>query len=84
MLNGSTRDEEQLFAGVTELQSAPITAANYQARIASRLGVSAAVAAKIVREYPLARYRPQAARLAADVRGTAICLPLGTAKAQGG
>jgi para-nitrobenzyl esterase len=56
MLNGTTRDEERLFTALFELQGAPVTAENYQSRIASRLGVSAAVAAKIAAEYPLEEY----------------------------
>ncbi|HEX8156201.1 MAG TPA: carboxylesterase family protein, partial [Solirubrobacteraceae bacterium] len=56
MINGTNHDEARLFAAVSELQGAPITAANYQAAIASTLGVSANAAAVIATQYPLSAY----------------------------
>jgi para-nitrobenzyl esterase len=56
IINGTNHDEARLFAAVSELQGAPVTEANYQAAIASTLGVSAAVAAVVATQYPLSAY----------------------------
>jgi para-nitrobenzyl esterase len=42
VINGTNHDERRLFVALSELDGAPVTAANYQAMIASTLGVSAA------------------------------------------
>ncbi|MGH2942004.1 MAG: carboxylesterase family protein, partial [Solirubrobacteraceae bacterium] len=57
IINGTTRDEwRMLTAFLFDLQGAPVTAANYQASIASTLGVSADVAAVVATEYPLSAH----------------------------
>jgi para-nitrobenzyl esterase len=65
IINGTNRDEERLFVAInlsvnfgrtTTLQDPPVTAANYQATIASTLGVSAAAASVIAAQYPLSAY----------------------------
>jgi para-nitrobenzyl esterase len=65
IINGTNRDEERLFVALnlsvnsghtTTLQDPPVTAANYQATIASTLGVSAAAASVIAAQYPLSAY----------------------------
>ena len=65
IINGTTHDEYRLLTAFSELQGAPVTAANYQAKIASTLGVSAAVAAVVATEYPLAAYPSPAVALSA-------------------
>ncbi|MCA1694520.1 MAG: carboxylesterase family protein, partial [Actinobacteria bacterium] len=47
IINGTTHDEARLFSAVSELQGAPVTAANYEAMVASTLGVSTDVAAVV-------------------------------------
>ena len=56
IINGTNHDEWRLFVALSELQGAPVTAANYQAMIASTLGVPASAAAVIAAEYPLSAY----------------------------
>ena len=66
IINGINHDEERLFVaglGMTvsggtfvPVPGRPVTAANYQSNIAAVLGVSAARAAAIAAEYPLAAY----------------------------
>jgi para-nitrobenzyl esterase len=56
IVNGTTRDETRIFTAALELQGTPVTAANYQARIASALGVSAEVAAVVAAQYQLSAY----------------------------
>jgi para-nitrobenzyl esterase len=57
VINGTNHDEWRLFVAQAQLDGAPpVTAANYQASIASTLGVSAAVAAVIAAQYPLSAY----------------------------
>jgi para-nitrobenzyl esterase len=65
VINGSNRDEQRLFVAIglsinaghtTALANSPVTAANYQATIASTLGVSASQAAAIAARYPLSAY----------------------------
>ena len=57
VINGTNRDEWRLFVAQAQLDGAPtVTAANYQAEIASTIGVSAATAAVIAARYPLTAY----------------------------
>jgi para-nitrobenzyl esterase len=56
IINGTNHDEWRLFVALSELEGAPVTTANYQAMIASTLGVPAAAAAVIAAEYPLSAY----------------------------
>jgi para-nitrobenzyl esterase len=65
IINGTTHDEVRLLTAVSELQGAPVTAANYQATIASTLGVSASVAAVVATQYPLSAYPSPAVALSA-------------------
>ena len=53
---GTNHDEYRLFVAVYQFFGQRVTAANYQSMIASTLGVSAAIAAKIAAQYPLSRY----------------------------
>jgi para-nitrobenzyl esterase len=65
IINGTNHDEARLFTAISELQGAPVTAANYQAMIASTPGVSADVAAVVATEYPLSAYPSPAVALGA-------------------
>jgi para-nitrobenzyl esterase len=65
IINGTNHDEARLLTAVSELQGAPVTAANYQAMMASTLGVSADVAAVVATEYPLSAYPSPAVALSA-------------------
>jgi para-nitrobenzyl esterase len=74
MINGTNHDEERLFVALgatvndgvlSGLPGAPVTAENYQAVIASGLGVSAADAAVIARHYPLSAYSSAAVAFSA-------------------
>ncbi len=65
VINGSNHDEWRLFVGESELEGAPVTAANYQDMIAATLGVSPALAAVIAGEYPLSSYSSPAVALGA-------------------
>jgi para-nitrobenzyl esterase len=56
IINGTNHDETRLLTALSELQGAPVTETNYQALIASTLGVSAAVAAVVAAQYPLSGY----------------------------
>ena len=56
VIDGSNHDEWRLFVAISELEGAPVTAANYQSMIASTLGVSPAIAAVIAAQYPLRAY----------------------------
>lgn len=56
IVDGSNHDEWRLFVAVDELTGSPVTAANYQARISSTLGVPAATAAVIAAQYPLSAF----------------------------
>jgi para-nitrobenzyl esterase len=63
---GTNRDEWRLFVGLTRAEGGPaVTAANYQAMIASTLGVPATVAAAIAAQYPLSDFASPAAALGA-------------------
>jgi para-nitrobenzyl esterase len=65
IINGTNHDEWRLFVALSELEGAPVTAANYQPMIASTLGVPAAAAAVIAAEYPLSAYPSPAVALGA-------------------
>jgi para-nitrobenzyl esterase len=65
IINGTNHDEWRLFVALSELEGAPVTAANYQAMIASTLGVPASAAAVIAAEYPLSAYPSPSAALGA-------------------
>src|ERR1700722_6298800 len=65
IINGTNHDEWRLFVALSELEGAPVTAANYQAMIAAPLGVSASVAAVIAAEYPLSAYSSPSVALGA-------------------
>jgi para-nitrobenzyl esterase len=65
IINGTNHDEARLFTAVSELQGAPVTAANYEAMIASTMGVSAGVAAAIAAQYPLSAYPSPAVAISA-------------------
>jgi para-nitrobenzyl esterase len=56
IINGTNHDEWRLFVALSELEGAPVTAANYQSTISATLGVPAAAAAVIAAEYPLSAY----------------------------
>ena len=65
VINGSNHDEWRLFVAESELEGAPVTAANYQSQIASTLHVPAAVAAVVAAQYPLSAYPSPAVALGA-------------------
>jgi para-nitrobenzyl esterase len=83
IIDGSNRDEQRLFVALglsinfgrtTTLQDAPVTAANYQATIASALGVSPAAAADIAAQYPVSAYSsPPVAFSALDTDANFSC-----------
>jgi para-nitrobenzyl esterase len=74
IINGTNRDESRLFVAIDELTGTPTTAANYQARIASTLGVPATAAAAIAAQYPLSAYpSPSVAVSAADTDAIFAC-----------
>ena len=57
VIMGTNHDEWRLFVALAQLEGLPaVTAANYQAQIQATLGVSAAVAAQIVAQYPVASF----------------------------
>jgi para-nitrobenzyl esterase len=56
VIDGSNHDEWRLFVAESELEGAPVTAANYQSMIASTLQVTPAIAAVIAAQYPLSAY----------------------------
>jgi para-nitrobenzyl esterase len=56
VIDGTNHDEWRLFVAESELAGAPVTAANYQAMIASTLQVTPAIAAVIAAQYPLSAY----------------------------
>ncbi len=63
VINGTNHDEWRLFVAESELAGAPVTAANYQAMIASTLRVPTAAAALIAAQYPLSAYPSPAVAL---------------------
>jgi len=75
IINGSTHDESREFVALDELSGQPTTAANYQARIASTLGVSATVAAATATQYPLSSYSSAAVALSAVDTDAAFACP---------
>ena len=75
IINGTTHDEGRLLTAFSELQGAPVTAANYQAMIASTVGVSAAVAAVVAKQYPLSAYPSPAVALSAVGTDAAFACP---------
>jgi para-nitrobenzyl esterase len=56
VVDGTNHDEWRLFVGIATLQGNPVTAANYTGQIQATLGVTAAQAAAIAAQYPLAAY----------------------------
>jgi len=56
VIDGTNHDEWRLFVAESELEGAPVTAANYQSMIASTLQVTPAIAAVIAAQYPLSAY----------------------------
>jgi para-nitrobenzyl esterase len=56
IINGTNHDEWRLFVALSALAGNPVTAANYQAMIASTLDVPATAAAVIAAKYPLTAY----------------------------
>jgi para-nitrobenzyl esterase len=63
---GTNHDEWRLFVALAQLEGGPaVTAANYQAEIQGTLGVSAAVAAQIAAQYPVAGFPSPALALGA-------------------
>jgi para-nitrobenzyl esterase len=65
VINGTNRDEWRLFVALSELEGDPVTASNYQAMIASTLGVPAAAAAVIAAKYPLTAFSSPSVALGA-------------------
>lgn len=66
IINGTNHDEWRLFVAIEELvSSSPVTAASYQARITSTLGVPADVAAVIASVYPLSAFASPSVALGA-------------------
>ncbi|HEX9334322.1 MAG TPA: carboxylesterase family protein [Pseudonocardiaceae bacterium] len=65
IVDGSNHDEWRLFVAVAELQGSPVTAANYQDKIASTFGVPASIAAVIAAQYPLSAFPSPAIALGA-------------------
>jgi para-nitrobenzyl esterase len=65
IIDGTNHDEARLFTAVSELQGAPVTAANYESMIASTMGVPADVAALVAAQYPLSAYPSPAVALSA-------------------
>jgi para-nitrobenzyl esterase len=78
---GTNHDEWRLFVALAQLDGAPpVTAANYQSRIASTLGVPAAAAAAIAAEYPLSRYSSPSVALGAVGTDAIFACPALTAE----
>ncbi len=65
IVNGTNHDEWRLFVAESELEGAPVTAADYQAMISATLGVPAAAAAVIASQYPLSAFSSPAVALGA-------------------
>ncbi len=78
---GTNHDEWRLFVAMAQLDGGPpVTAANYQAMIASTLGVPAAAAAVIAAEYPLASYSSPSVALGAVGTDAIFACPALTAE----
>jgi para-nitrobenzyl esterase len=83
IINGTNHDEQRLFVALglsinfghtTTLADATVTAANYQALIASTLGVPVAAATTIAAQYPLSAYAsPPVAFSALDTDAVFAC-----------
>jgi para-nitrobenzyl esterase len=65
VIDGTNLDERRLFVGIDQLIGDPVSALNYEARIASTLKLSAASAATVVSQYPLDSYPSPAIALSA-------------------
>ena len=68
VVNGTNHDEWRLFVALSQLppeDGPPVTAANYQAMIASTLGVPDTAAAVIAAQYPLSAYSSPSVALGA-------------------
>src|SRR5271169_6593778 len=65
IINGTNHDEWRLFVALSELEGAPVTAANYQSMISSTLGVPAAAGAIIAAKYPLTAFSSPSVALGA-------------------
>jgi para-nitrobenzyl esterase len=68
VINGTNHDEWRLFVALSQLppeDGPPVTAANYQAMIASTLGVPDTAAAVIAAQYPLSAYSSPSVALGA-------------------
>ena len=66
VIMGTNHDEWRLFVGLDQLEGLPaVTAANYQLEIQGTLGVSAAVAAQVAAEYPVASFSSPSVALGA-------------------
>jgi para-nitrobenzyl esterase len=78
---GTNRDEWRLFVATARLDGEPpVTAANYLAKIASTLNVSAAAATAIAAEYPLSRYSSPSVALGAVGTDAIFACPALTAE----
>jgi para-nitrobenzyl esterase len=78
---GTNHDEWRLFVALAQLDGgAPVSAANYEAMIASTLGVPAAAAAAIAAEYPLADYSSPSVALGAVGTDAIFACPALTAE----
>jgi para-nitrobenzyl esterase len=75
IINGTNHDEARLLTAVAELQGAQVTEANYQAVIASSLGVSADIAAVVATQYPLTAYASPAVALSAVATDAIFACP---------
>ena len=65
IINGTNHDEWRLFVAIEAVSSSPVTAASYQARNPSTLGVPADVAAVIASVYPLSAFASPSVALGA-------------------
>jgi para-nitrobenzyl esterase len=66
VINGTNGDEWRLQVAQAQLDGAPpVTAANYQAEIASTIGVPASIAAVVAARYPLSGYSSPSVALGA-------------------
>jgi para-nitrobenzyl esterase len=78
---GTNHDEWRLFVAMAQLEGGPpVTAANYQAMIASTLGVPSAAAAAIAAEYPLSHYSSPSVALGAVGTDAIFACPALTAE----
>jgi len=68
VIDGSNHDEWRLFVALATFEGHPVTAVNYESRIASTLHVSPQIAAIVATQYPLDSYKSPA--LAMSTLGT--------------